>query len=104
MLIAGYQFSEPQSLSSIDLIDRAAIYVILCPNGNSNYTPVYVGETGQVSTRLSKHERASCWSQNCANNPYVAIMWTPTNQYTADDRLNIEKQIRLKYNPPCNRE
>ncbi len=104
MQIAGYEFDGPWQLSRFDTLDRAAVYVILCPSGDSKYTIVYVGETGQVNTRLSAHERAACWSRNCTSELYVAVKWTPTSQYDTEDRRNIEKQIRLKYDPTCNRQ
>ncbi len=101
--IGKYSFDGPWLMSRIDLIDRAAVYAILCFNGNS-YNVIYIGETGQAGTRLSNHERSDCWSKNCNSSLYVAILWTPSSQYTADDRRKIEKELRDQYNAPCNRQ
>jgi predicted GIY-YIG superfamily endonuclease len=102
--IGNYNFDGPWSLSRTDLIDRAAVYVILCSRSDGKYDVVYVGETGQVGTRLSNHERATCWNRNCSGSLYVAIFWTPSDRYSADDRRAIEKKLRDQYNPPCNRQ
>lgn len=102
--IGKYNFDGPWSLSSTNLIDRAAVYAILCSRADGKYDVVYVGETGQAGTRLSNHERATCWSRNCGSSLYVAVFWTPSDRYTTDDRRNIEKELRDQYNPPCNRQ
>jgi hypothetical protein len=102
--IGQYTFDGPWKLSDVNLIDRAAIYAILCPRNNGTYDLIYVGETSQAETRLANHERAICWSRSCGGPLSVAIYWTPSNRYTADDRRKIEQQIRNQYNPPCNRQ
>ena len=101
--IGNYSFDGPQSLSD-DLIDRAAIYVILCSRLDNRYDVIYIGETGQAGTRLSNHERVICWNRNCTNSLYVAVFWTPSDQYSVDDRRVIEKELRDQYNPSCNRQ
>lgn len=100
--IGRYNFDGPWPLSRTDLIDRAAVYVILCSRGNS-YDVVYVGETGQAGIRLSNHERATRWSRNCGSLLYVAVLWTPSVRYSADDRRRIEEELRSQYDPSCNR-
>jgi len=102
--IGKYNFDGPWSLSSTSLIDRAAVYAILCSRSNGKYDVVYVGETGQAGTRLSNHERTTCWSRNCGSLLYVVVFWTPSDQYSTDDRLKIEKELRDQYDPPCNRQ
>jgi len=102
--IGRYNFDGPWSLNNTNLIDRAAVYAILCSRGNGNYDVVYVGETGQAGTRLSNHERSTCWNRNCSSSLYVAIFWTSSDRYTADDRRKIEKDLRDQYDPPCNRQ
>jgi len=101
--IGRYQFNDPVALSGIDLIDRAAVYAILCLQ-NGEYHVIYIGQTEQVGTRLSSHERAACWRRNCSGTLYVAILWTPTSTYTLDERLAIEQELIEEYDdPPCNR-
>ena len=102
--IGKYNFDGPWLLNNTNLIDRAAVYVILCSRSNGNYDLVYVGETGQTGTRLSNHERAVCWDRSCSSSLYVAIFWTPSDRYTVDDRRKIEKDLRDQDNPPCNRQ
>src|SRR3989338_5655850 len=104
MNIGKYSFDGPWSFSNSSLIDRAAVYAILCSRPDGRYDVVYMGETGQAGTRLSNHERAACWSQNCRGSLYVAVFWTPSDQYSADDRRKIEIELRDQYNTPCNRQ
>ena len=104
MIISGYVFETPQLLSRIDLIDRAAVYVILDKRSNGEYYVVYVGETGQAGTRLANHERSECWNNASSGTLYVAIKWTPAGGYTVDGRREIEKAIRDEYDPSCNRQ
>jgi len=102
--IGNYNFDGPWSLSRTDLIDRAAVYVILCSRLDGKYDVIYIGETGQAGTRLSNHERAVCWSRNCSSSLYVAVFWVPSDRYSADDRRSIEKKLRDQYGPSCNRQ
>lgn len=102
--IGNYDFQGPWLLSEVNLIDRAAVYAILCSRNDGKYDLVYVGETGQAGARLSNHERANCWSRNCGNSLFVAILWTPSDKITPQTRRTIEKEIRDQYDPPCNRQ
>lgn len=102
--IGKYGFEGPWLLSGTDFINHAAVYVILCRHSDANYEAVYIGETGQLGTRLSNHERAACWKRSCNGSLYVAVLSTPSDRYTADNRRAIEKELRDKYDPPCNRQ
>jgi len=101
--IGKYEFDGPWLLEEADLLDRACVYVILCKSGEG-YTIVYIGETGQVGTRLSTHNRRDCWRRNCSTSLYVAVYWTPSNQYSSEERREIERELIEKYDPPCNRQ
>ncbi|MCX6765769.1 MAG: hypothetical protein NT136_02310 [Candidatus Moranbacteria bacterium] len=92
--IAGYNFDGPYKIGKIK-IDRAAIYVIL----NVIYSVIDVGQSGETGTRLLTHERKPCWDKHGGYS--VAVKWMPTDKYSLEDRLKIEKDIRNKKNPPC---
>ena len=100
--IGGYNFSGPWPLSDKDFIDKAAIYAVLCKKTDGKYYPIYFGETGEVSTRLSNHHKSSCWTKKCDSSLYVAVLWTPSSQYGVDDRRDIESKLIKRFNPPCN--
>jgi predicted GIY-YIG superfamily endonuclease len=103
MLIGGYHFKEPVLLSRTDFIDRAAIYVILCSSGSGKYNVIYVGETGELGTRLSGHNKKSCWKRFCVTGKlYVAVKLMPTHRYSTIQRKQVERKLREKYKPPCN--
>ena len=92
--ICNYSFEGPYSLEK-EIIDRAAVYVILSASDNV----VDVGQSGEAGTRLSTHDRKSCWDRN--GGKWFAVMWTPSDEYTVEERRAIEKRIREEENPPC---
>ncbi|MEM1000012.1 MAG: GIY-YIG nuclease family protein [Bacteroidota bacterium] len=59
---------------------------------------IYVGETEDMSGRFSHHHRQKCFDAKRKN----AICFHRCAN--ADERLAIERNIRLKQDPPCNRE
>jgi hypothetical protein len=67
-------------------------------NGNGTHSWVYVGETGDLSDRPLNHERKPCFDQRGANCLLIHAEENP------DIRLSIETDLRLAYNPPCNRQ
>jgi hypothetical protein len=102
--IGKYKFDGPWPLREVDFLDRACVYVILCKKLDGKYRIIYAGETGQVGTRLSNHEKYACWDRNCYSELHVAIFLTPSEEYTPEDRREIEKEIRDQYDPACNRQ
>jgi len=101
--IGKYKFDGPWQLEKVDLLDRACVYAVLCKE-REEYGIVYIGETGEIGTRLSGHERSGCWKRNCGNSLYVAIYWTPSDQYSPEKRREIEKELIDRYDPSCNRQ
>lgn len=101
--IGGYSFEGPYILREKDFIDRAAVYAILCKDlsGNS-YRLVYIGETEELETRLSGHNKKNCWENNCGSTLYVAIFYTPSDKYSREDRKKIEQELIDRYSPVCN--
>jgi len=102
--IGKYEFDGPWKLENVDLLDRACVYAILCKRMDNKYDVIYIGESGQVGTRLSTHHRRNCWENKCQSLLYVATYWTPSDRYSSEDRRRIEGELRDKYDPPCNRQ
>ena len=94
--IDGYQFEGPYHERSTNFNEVAAVYVILDTNNNK----IDVGETEQLKSRLSTHERRDCWEQNSEGDIYVAVY----QENNKDERLRIEKEIRSFYSFPCGEE
>jgi len=89
-------------LSEADFRDIAAIYVILCVDKDGNWTVLDIGQTGELGERIDTHDRKKCWAEKCPNNNiWVCVYKMPSDNYTKQDRLNLEKKIRNQYNPPC---
>ncbi len=102
MQIGNYDFEGPYLLEDYPSIDRAAVYAILCKNNSNRYYVIYIGETGQLGTRLPTHHKKECWHRHCQNDLYVAIFWTPSSDYSPEDRRRIEEELINIYEPVCN--
>jgi len=95
--ICGYYFEGPYG-NADQVQDRAGVYVILCPGGNSP-TVIDVGESVTLKTRLQNHDRQGCWLRHCFTGYQIAVYYTAgKGPY---DRGLIEHHIRKQYNPPC---
>lgn len=101
LTIEGYPFVCVR-LSDADFTDSAAIYVIICVAQDGSWTPLDVGQSGELGSRIDSHERKACWFRNCQNNNiWVCVYRMPSDQYTKEDRLRIERLLRQKLRPPC---
>lgn len=94
----GYKFdglfSSPDSLHPIE-----GVYVIFCKIGD-DLSVLDVGESDDVQDRVSNHDRADCWKQNCIGTIYYSATYTPFSE--DDERREIEQIIRdSEENIPC---
>ena len=67
-------------------------------DGGASHTRIYVGETGDLSSRPLNHHRKACFDEHNAN---CVCIYTETDE---NRRLEIETDLRQNYNPPCNRQ
>jgi len=95
--VSGYTFEGPYA-STDDLEDRSGVYVIVDSTADG-YQPIDCGESATVKTRVSTHDRADCWKQNCSGRLMFAVLYTPNLQ--ASGRREIESKIRDEFNFPC---
>jgi predicted GIY-YIG superfamily endonuclease len=100
--IGGYLFNGPYLLSNFDEIDKAAVYAILCKL-NETYYVIYIGQSGELGTRLQSHNKKECWEKHCKGTLYVAIFNTPSTTYSAEQRRLIERELINEHNPVCNK-
>ena len=78
-----------------------AVYVVSRRSKNQEvkkyqYRILYVGETGDLSTRFDDHHKADCFAQNKAN--CICVHRDDDQVY----RLFIENDLTKLWNPPCN--
>jgi hypothetical protein len=65
-------------------------------NGGYSHEIIYVGETGDLSTRFYNHHKTGCFEQHEAN------CFCTIRDDDADSRLSKEADLIKKHNPPCN--
>ena len=79
-----------------------AVYFITRRTGNDeggySHTKIYVGETSDLSSRPLSHHRKECFDKHQANCVCLLV------EDDHETRLEIELDLRRKYNPPCNLE
>lgn len=100
--IDEFYFNGPFLLKdNEEMINNISVFSILCKR-NENYDIIYIGETEKM-IRLSQHNEAKCWQENCdnQNNLYLAVFWTPKGNYESGARKEIQKSLEKKLNPPC---
>lgn len=95
--IKDYEFEGPYA--NVDsLEDRSGVYAILDRRNDGLYV-VDVGESSEVKTRVSNHDRKPCWSNSSKGKLEVAVRYTPGLQQPG--RKSIEQNIRDDYHPSC---
>ncbi len=82
--------------------DVGAVYFVTkrSPDGQGGYSHkrIYVGQTIDLSTRFDSHHRQDCFEREGANCICVYV------ESDEEKQLLIEKDLRVAYDPPCNRE
>ena len=90
--ICGYLFRGPFNYPN-SLENRSGVYVIL---GRNNKV-IDVGESHQVRRHVSSdHQREGCWSRHGGIGRKYAARYVGKIE-----RMQIEKLIRSRHNPPC---
>lgn len=78
--VGGNSFDGPHP-SPDDLADVSGVYTIH-DNRNGNYRLIDVGESHEIKSRVSDHERSDCWDRES----------TGTLTYSA---LYVDEQVRV---------
>ena len=78
------------------LLAEAGNY-IFAKNAGNQWVPLYIGETDNLDSRVSTHEKRDCVRQNGVTHIHAHL--TPGNRSI---RLAEETDIRGNYNTPCN--
>lgn len=85
-------FATPDSLRA-----QSGVYVILGRNAeHEGWTVLDIGESGDLSTRVSNHDRSDQWGRLGYRMHAVAAYYCD-----AVTRMRIEAELRRQFNPPC---
>lgn len=88
----GYAYSLNGPIPPI-----AGVYIVTRTNFNRQEV-VYIGQSDDIKRRFSNHEKLICMKQNGGS--YITIIGAPQE----DERYRIEKDLILRYYPPCNEQ
>lgn len=75
---------------------KSGVYVILGKSGGTQWSVVDVGESASVRERLDNHDRQPCWQHRGHRELAAAVLYVPEQQ-----RMQIERELRASFNPPC---
>lgn len=66
---------------------------------NGSWSPIYIGETGDLSDRFADHHQLLCIKSNGATHIFVHVSST-----TRQLRIDEETDLRHSYTTPCNQQ
>lgn len=72
-----------------------AVYSVLKRNA-SNFTILYIGQTGDLSDRFDNHHKQSCFDRNGKN--HIGVH----RESSESRRFDIETDLVRNYSPICN--
>jgi len=102
--IGNYYFNGPFSLQTANRINSSAIYAVLCKI-EGEYEIVFIDQAEKTS--LLKEKKYGCWVENCdgtSKDLYVAILWTPKNNFSANEKKAIFEALESEISPICSFE
>jgi len=103
-----HEFTKEGSLLNWVPPKKAGVYVIAYredPKEKPNvYTPIYVGESGNLDDRgFTTHHKKQCWLDHVNDDEgRLAVYLHLMPESSADERSQIESAIIGKKTPPCN--
>ncbi len=72
-------------------------YIFASQNSQNRLTPLYIGETGDLKTRLSDHEKLTCVKTHGGN-----VICVHKSSDSKDARVAEETDVRGKWKTSCN--
>lgn len=94
--LGRYDFTLYASAAAVE--DKAGVYAVVCKS-QDKYRVLDLGESATPQSRLQRHERRPCWQRNADGPLMYAVYYTPFS--TQRHRLEMELELRQRYNPPC---
>lgn len=92
---AQYQFDGPYT-SPDEMGSKSGVYVITTKTAEDRHRVLDVGESGDLSDRLTNHERSGCWRSHEQQGIHMWCYYCEESE-----RMEIETMIREAHNPPC---
>lgn len=89
-----FQFDGPHT-STASLLTQSGVYVI-STIVNGLHRVLDVGESEDVQSRVSAHDRKDQWTPHISDRLYVSAFYC-----NAIDRMALETAVRGTHNPPC---
>ena len=98
-VVGGKNYTFNVYSTDTSFIDVSAVYLFTkrtVSSGKGSHSPLYVGETTELGSRIQSHEKWDCVNAHGCNRICVRRV------SGAQSRRAIEKALRDKYSPPCN--
>ena len=74
----------------------SAVYIFAQLTSSNTLKPLYIGESGELGTRIANHEKWPCANRNGVTHICV-------HQVAGEKaRLDVETDLRRNYHTPCN--
>ena len=95
-----YEAEGPYS-DTTKLKNESGVYVILSFETllSDSLIVIDVGESHALKDRVENHDRKNCWKRHGRGTIKYAAYYTPHKQQTG--RMQVEQEIRSRYNPSC---
>jgi hypothetical protein len=96
---SGTQYSFAVYPLNTSFGDVGAVYIFTkrtATQDNGTHKLLYIGESGELGTRISNHEKLPCVNQHGGNCICVH------GDNSQDSRRNKESDLISHYDPPCN--
>ncbi len=79
--------------------EQAGNYIFAKETGHGRWTACYIGQTDNLNERLGNHEKEACARRNGATHIQAHL-----NSNGVTSRRAEEKDLILRYRPPCNEQ
>jgi hypothetical protein len=97
--VGGYSFTGRYAMNEINQIkDLPGLYAVMCRRGKRHYL-VDVSESDKLRSDLEKNGKKKLWDQQCSGALVVSVYYT--DGLERSDRVEMERKIRRRHNPPC---
>ena len=94
-ILGQHKFDGPYSTVG-ELFQRSGVYIISTALRDGSHKIIDVGESGNVQTRVSSHDRAASWNQYAVNGLYASAHYC--DEFA---RMILEQAVRTAYKPSC---
>ena len=81
-----------------ELDEIPGVYIFSKRSNNKKWSPIYVGETGDLSDRFDDHHKKDCIEEEGAT--HICVFTQDMGK--KKDRKAVEEDLIDKYDPPCN--